>query len=137
MKCLALAAVLLAAQTPSQFSGAWSAAHDGQTFARLELRASGGSFEGRISLGAMHMDGKGIVDRVDAPASNFTAIFDVQMRGGVLSFARKDGDDTDRFEVRRDGEDLELRFLIAPELAAELARDGVPRPAPVRLRRSP
>jgi hypothetical protein len=95
-----------------------------------------GRLEGRISLGAIHVDSKGVIDRVLAPATSFTAIFDVQMRDGMLAFARKDGDDTDRFELRAAGDDVELKAIVTPQFAEELARDGIAPPAPFRLMRS-
>ena len=52
-----------------------------------------------------------------------------------MSFARKDGDDTDRFEVIRIGEDLELRFIVTEEFRKELAAEGITAPKPVRLHR--
>ena len=103
----------------------------------MELGESGGTLAGRISLGAMHVDKDGVVDEVLNPAVNFTPIFDVALRDGVLSFARKDGEDTDRFEVRLAGESLELRFIVTPEFVEELARDGIAQPKPVRLTRRP
>jgi hypothetical protein len=132
----ALAILVAAGQPASQFAGTWTAAFKGDTFARLELREADGALAGRISLGAMHVDKNGVVDEVLNPANNFTPIFDVSFRDGVLSFARKDGDDTDRFELRLSGDALMLRFIFTPELAAEFARDGLPTPVPVRLTRT-
>jgi hypothetical protein len=131
------AALFLAAQSTPQFSGTWIAAHSGDTFVRLELHEINGALGGRISLGAMHVDKDGVVDEVLRPAVNFTPIFDVLLRDGVLSFARKDEDDTDRFELRLVGDTAELRFLVTPAFAEELARDGIPIPKPVPLQRSP
>src|SRR5262245_60351090 len=105
---LAAATALLTAQNASQFAGVWTAAHNGHTFARLELRDASGILGGRISLGKMHVDKDGVVDGVLDPALEFTPIFDVVLRGGVLSFARKDGDDTDRFELRIGGDAVML-----------------------------
>jgi len=34
---------------------------DGQTFARLELRATGDVVSGRISIGAMHVNDQGVI----------------------------------------------------------------------------
>jgi hypothetical protein len=138
MRTLILAAAMFVAagQPPPQLAGTWTATRNGDTFARLELRETNGALDGRISLGAMHVDKDGVVDEVLKPAVDFTPIFDVSLRDGVLSFARKDGDDTDRFELRLDGEAAMLRFIVTRELAEQLALDGVPIPTPVRLTRS-
>src|ERR1051325_4949273 len=125
------------AQTSAQFAGTWTAAHNGHTFARLELREAEGTLSGRISLGAVHVDKDGVVDGVLDPAIEFTPIFDALLRDGVLSFARNDGNDIDRFEFRLvAGDAAMLRLLVTPALAGELARDGVPQPAPFRLTRT-
>jgi len=135
---LILAVGLAVAQTGvRQFAGNWDAAVGGTTFARLELVESGGALSGRISLGNIHVDDKGVVDEVQKPATNFTPIFDVRIRDGVVAFARKDGDDTDHFELRAAGAELELAFLPTAEDRALLAREGVTTlPKPVRLRRA-
>jgi len=131
-----LGVVLALGQTGAQFAGTWTASYGGETFVRLELQELNGALTGRISLGSMHVDRDGVVDHVLAPANNFTPIFDVAIRDGMLSFARKDGDDTDRFELRRIGDAVELRFLFSSELAEEFARDNIPQPVPIRLTRA-
>jgi len=140
MRASILAAIALAvsAQTSLQpFAGTWTATFKGQTQVRLELREGGGSLTGQISLGDVHVDKDGVVDVLIKPAIDVTPLFDVALKDGVLSFSRKDGNDTDRFELRLVGDAIDLRFLITPEFAAELARDGIALPAPVRLTRSP
>ncbi len=139
MRNIFLAAVAAAAVAQSgaeQFVGTWDAALRGKTFARLELVESGGALSGRISLGAMHVDDKGVVDEVLKPADNFTPIFDVRIRDGVVAFARKDGDDTDHFEIRAAGAELELALFPTAEDRAALAREGLTLPKPVRLRKA-
>jgi len=138
LKILAAAvlAAALAQNGAQQFSGTWDAALGGKTFARLELVESGGALSGRISLGGIHVDDKGVVDEVLGPAEHFTPIFDVRFRDGVVAFARKDGDDTDHFELRNAGADLELTLFATAEDRAALAREGVTLPKPVRLRKA-
>jgi hypothetical protein len=135
-----VALVLVLGQPGSQsLAGTWIMDFGGQTFARLELRTTGGVLSGRISLGAMHLNDQGEIDRVLKPATNFTALFDVVYRGGVLSFARKDEDDTDRFELRLidTAEDAaQLSFVMTDELLQELKNNGSPPPKPIALRRS-
>jgi hypothetical protein len=131
---VAVALALGLAQPVAQsFVGTWTAALKGQTYARLELREANGTLSGRISLGAVHVDKDGGVDEVNAPATNFTPIFDVSVRGGVVAFARKDGDDTDRFEIRMVDGDVQLTFVPSAEDREAFAREGVPLPKPVRL----
>jgi len=119
-------------------AGTWTMNFDGQTLARLELQSTGGVLSGRISLGAMHLNDQGEIDRVLKPATNFTALFDVVYRDGVLSFARKDEDDTDRFEMRLTdaaGDTAQLSFLISDELRQVLKNDGIPPPRPITMKR--
>ena len=123
----------LAQPAAQSFAGIWTAALKGQVYARLELREANGTLSGRISLGAIHVDKDGVVETVNAPATNFTPIFDVMARGGVVAFARKDGDDTDRFEIRMVDGDVRLTFVPSAEDRETLAREGVPLPKPVRL----
>ena len=140
MQHILVAAAMAAAVAQSgtqQFAGTWTAALKGQTYARLELREANGTLSGRISLGAVHVDKDGIVDDVNAPATNFTPIFDVMARGGMVAFARKDGDDTDRFEIRMVDGDVQLTFVLSAEDRETFAREGVPPPKPVRLVKTP
>ena len=57
------------------------------------------------------------------------------MRDAVVSFSHKDGNDTDRFEVRLIGGEAELRFILDEETLKELTDSGIPPPKPVRLKR--
>jgi|SRR6185436_4950860 len=127
----------LAGQTAASFAGAWIEALGSTTHVRLELQERGGVVTGRVSLGFVHLDKEGVVDEVLRPAVNFTPIFDVAVRDGVLSFARLDGNDTDRFELRVAGDALELRLLADKEFLEELARDGIAPPKPIRLTKIP
>jgi hypothetical protein len=54
----------------------------------------------------------------------------------LLSFSRKAGEDTDRFEMRLLGADAaELRFLFSDADLSELAASGVAVPKPVQLKK--
>ena len=77
MTMLMLAAALVGQITASAFAGTWTAAHNGHTFARLELREQNGVLTGRVSLGKVHLDTSGVVAGVLDPALDFTPIFDV------------------------------------------------------------
>jgi hypothetical protein len=134
---LAAALILFAIQAGAQpFVGTWTAALSGKTYARLELRDAGGTLGGRVCLGSVHFDRGGDVTEVLGTACSFTPIFDVTLRDGVLRFARKDDDQTDRFELRlADGEAL-MTFLFTDADRAELASQGIANVKPVRLARS-
>jgi hypothetical protein len=51
----------------------------------------------------------------------------------MLSFSRKAGNDTDRFELRRVGDHGELSLIMSDELRREVAAEGLPIPKPIRL----
>src|SRR5215471_19204656 len=96
----AAAMTLAVAQSPtSQFAGTWTATLNGKTYVRLELAQLNDDVTGRISLADIHVNADGVVDNILSDLSSSGAIFDVRMRDGVLTFARKDGDQIDRFEM--------------------------------------
>jgi hypothetical protein len=137
---MALATVLAAVlgqASPGALAGFWAASLGGQTFVRLELHETNGAVSGRISLGDIHVNAHGDVDQVIAPARAFTPIFAVALRDGALSFARKDGDDTDRFSLRPSAAGFaELTFSPSDEDRRQLAEAGIPIPKPIRLTRA-
>jgi len=134
---LAFAAFAALAQpNASSFAGTWTMVFRGDTLARLELQTSGTGLSGRISLGAMHMNQQGLVDEVLSPAVNFTPLFDVVVRDGVLSFARKDDDDTDRFELRVMGDTAQLTFVMTDQLRQILKDNDLPAPKPLTMTRT-
>src|SRR5438128_754930 len=101
MSFVAATLVLMLAQAGAQsFAGTWTAGLKGDTYILLELRETNGVLSGQISLGTIHPDKDGVVDAVIEPATYFKPISDVAVRNGVLSFARTDEGDTDRFELR-------------------------------------
>jgi hypothetical protein len=130
--------VLALAQAGAQsFVGAWTAQFRGDAYVRLELRETNGVLSGQISLGTIHPDKDGVVDTVIEPATYFKPIFDVALRDGVLSFARTDEGDTDRFELRVVGDRVELTYLFHPGFVEAAKRDGITPVRPVLLSRSP
>jgi hypothetical protein len=133
-----VAALLLTLGQPGTqpFVGTWTMNFEGQTFARLELQQAAGALSGRISLGAMHITEQGEIDHVIRPAIDFTQLFDFGYRDGVLVFARKDGEDTDRFELRVNGDTAQLTFLVTDEFRQELKDNGLPVPKPITLTRA-
>jgi hypothetical protein len=135
---LAAAFVSAFAQSGAQpFSGTWTAALAGQTYARLDLKVTDGSIGGQIRLGAMHFGREGTVDAVNKTEQDATPtpIFDVALRNGVLSFARKDEDEIDRFEMQLVDGDARLTMLLSAEVRAELASQGVSTVQPLTLKR--
>jgi hypothetical protein len=134
--CIALTiAALSAAQPPSgPLSGSWTAAFEGRTFIRLDIKAVDGGFAGSISLGNFEVDPQGLVSRADAAPLTLKPISGVTMKGSTLTFVSKDGNDTDRFELRLlEGGAAELHFLLNDEDRRQLVESGVPVPKPIRL----
>lgn len=128
--------ILTSGQAGSQaFTGTWTAERDGQTYVRLELRVNDGALGGRIALGNIEVDAQGEVRSALAAPKELTPLFDLVLREATLSFARKDGDDTDQFELTLVGDQAELRFIPTEADRLELAAIGVPVPKPVRLKR--
>jgi hypothetical protein len=135
---LAAAFVFAFAQSDAQpFAGTWTAALAGQIYAQLELKVTGGSIGGQIRLGAIHFGREGTVEAVmqTAQHSTPTPIFDVNLRNGVLSFARRDGDGIDRFEMQLVNGDGRLTLLLNADDRAELASQGVSTVQPLTLKR--
>jgi hypothetical protein len=119
------------------FAGTWTAALAGQTYAQLELKVTGGSIVGQIRLGAVHFGREGTVEAVmqTAQDSTPTPIFDVAVRNGRLSFARKDQGETDRFEMELVNGGGRLTILLGASERAELASQGVSNVQPLTLKR--
>jgi hypothetical protein len=119
------------------FAGTWTAALAGQTYARLELKVTGGSIGGQIRLGKVHFGREGTVEAViqTAQDSTPTPIFDVAVRNGRLSFAREDQGAIDRFEMQLVNGDGRLTILLGASERAELASQGVSNVQPLTLKR--
>ena len=133
---VAIAAVSAVQSDTAPIAGSWIAQFDSRTFVRLELKTANGTITGGISLGNFEVDSQGAVRRADECPRALTAIFDVKLRASLMTFSRKDGASTDRFEVRLlDGGDAELRFLLDDEDLEEFAADGIPTPKPIHLKK--
>lgn len=122
-------------QTDSaRFVGTWTAAHAGQTHVRLELTVTGGTLGGRIALADIHVDDQGILSSVGRELSAMTPIFDLAVQGQTLAFSRRDGHDTDHFEMTVISDDVaELRLILSEEDRQELAAEGIAVPKPFRV----
>ena len=133
---VAIAAVSSVQSDSTSIAGSWTARFDGRTFVTLELKTANGTITGGISMGNFEVDSQGAVRRADESPRALTAIFDVKLRASLMTFSRKDGASTDRFEVRLlDGGDAELRFLLDDEDREEFAADGIPTPKPIHLKK--
>ena len=139
MKTLALVIALTAVSGQSggtSVDGAWIAQFEGRTFLRLELKTVDGTTTGGLSIGNIEVDKQGALRRVGELPRTLTPIFDVTEQPSLVTFSRKDGSDTDRFELHVLGAGrAELRFLLSDEDREELAADGVPAPKPIALTR--
>jgi hypothetical protein len=138
MKTLYLAVaitVLSVVQSASgAIAGSWTAKFEERTFIRLELKTVNGAIAGGLSVGNIQVDPQGVVNRADPAPSRLTPIFDVTRKGSTVTFFTKDGNDTDKFELRLlENADADLHFLLNDEDRRELAANGVPIPKPIRL----
>lgn len=130
------ALTLALGQASSQpYVGTWIAEFQGQTFVRVELSMINDRLAGRIGVGDIEVNAAGEVTKAASVPTRLSAISDVVVRDSILSFSRRDGNDTDQFKMNRVGEDAELLFLPSDEDRRELAAAGVPVPKPIRLRR--
>jgi hypothetical protein len=142
MKTLALV-LILASGTAGQSAkppavGSWTAQFEGRTFLKLVLEAVNGTIGGGMSIGSIEVDKQGALRRVGDLPRTLTPIFDVTEQPALVTFSRKDGSDTDRFELHLLGAGrAELRFLLSDEDREALAADGVPAPKPIALTRQP
>jgi hypothetical protein len=134
---LTIAAWSTAQPASGPFAGSWTAVFDGRPFIRLDIKATDGSIVGGMSVGNFEVDQQGLVSRADAAPLLLTAISGATRKGSTVTFARKDGHDTDQFEVRMlENGDADLHFLLNDEDRRQLAASGVPVPKPIRLKKA-
>ena len=138
MKTLALLVALTAVSASqsgtTSVAGAWTAQFDGRTFLRLELKAVNGTITGGLSVGNIEVDEHGALRHVGQLPHDLTPIFDVTQHASIVTFSRKDGSDTDRFELRLlEPNRAELKFLINDADREELTASGIPAPKPFAL----
>lgn len=144
MKALILVAAMAAmapipgAQANGSVAGSWTAEFAGKTFVRLELKTANGAVAGGISVGDIELDKQGAIKKAGESPHALTPIFDAVARGPILAFARKDGSDTDRFELRiLDDGSAELTFVLDDASRKELVASGISEFRPIHLIRSP
>ena len=130
-------AMALAGQSANaRMVGSWTAQFDGRTFVRLEVKSTNGTLSGSISLGNVEVDKNGALSKVGEAPQELTPIFDITSTNTTLRFARKDGRDTDRFELKMaEAGRAELQFLLTDRQRQHLATDGIPDPKPFSLTR--
>ena len=138
MKTVALVVALTAVSARqsggASIAGFWTAQFEGRTFLRLELKTVNGTVTGGISLGNIEVDKQGALRRVDESPRELTPIFDVTQIASTVTFSRKDGADTDRFEFRSlEAGRAELKLLLNDADREELAASGIPTPKPIAL----
>jgi hypothetical protein len=137
MKALILVVAMTAlpaAQANAPAAGSWTAEFAGKTFVRLELKNANGAVAGGISVGDIELDKQGAIKKAGESPHSLTPIFDAAMRGPILTFARKDGRDTDRFELRvLDDGSAELTFVLDDASRKELAASGISEFKPIHL----
>ena len=137
MRAAFLAAALAFMQSTGvqDFAGTWTATFKGQPLARLELTLSNAELRGQLSLSGFHADAQGEVDGLIPDAGHTAPIFDVSLHDGVLTFAAKDGDDTDRFGARLVDGHVLLTFIPDAATLRELADNGIAVPHPITMTR--
>ena len=126
-------AILLTQGSPQWYSGTWTAEFGGRTFVRLELEERDGKPGGRMGIGDIEVHPDGTLRKVAPVPAQLSAIFDFVASDATLAFSRKDGKDTDRFELRWVGDHGESLLVTSDELRRQLAAEGVPLPKPIRL----
>jgi len=121
--------------TPS-YVGTWTASIAGNTFIRVELSQTNGVTGGRIGLGDISVTANGDV-KTGGPITRMLPVSDVVLRGSTLSFASRDGDDTDHFEMQLvSNQSALLRIILTDEDIRSGAELGVPPPKPIPLNKS-
>jgi hypothetical protein len=138
MKVLALVlalAVSTAGQSTGQWAvGSWSAQFDGRTFLKLEVKSPHGELAGGISVGDIEVDEQGGLRRVKDAPLDLKPIVDVVDHGRRITFSCKNGNDTDRLELRlSDANHAELSFLLSESDREALAAEAVSAPKPIIL----
>lgn len=130
------AAIFQVAQAPpTKYDGVWIGQFEGTTYVRLELRTVNGAVTGALSIGDIELNKDGTLKHATPGPKALSPVFDVRTRGAVVTFVRKEGDDTEQFELEIKGTEADLRLLLTDEMREELKSDGIATPKPFRLKR--
>jgi hypothetical protein len=135
---VAIAAVSVAQSGGASITGSWTARFEGRTFLTLELKAVDGTITGGMRVGNIEVDKQGALRRVGESPRDLRPIFDVTQRASIVTFSRKDTEDSapDRFELRLlEPSRAELLFLPSDADREELAEIGIPALKPIPLRK--
>lgn len=115
-------------------AGTWVAEHRGTAFIRLELKSAGGTLGGMIGIGNVRFGEKSEVVEVGPLPATLTPLIDVMVGDSSLSFAIREGNDADHFQLKMVGVDqAELTFSLSEDVIEELKDEGLPMPGPIRL----
>src|SRR5258708_466123 len=118
------------------FAGTWTADYSGRPIVRLELQTRDGAMTGSIQLANIHVDATGEVETVLSDLSARAPLIDVSVRNRTVMFARRDGGDTDHFELTMSDAGIAALLFVPSEAdRKELADNGIPLPKPIRLTR--
>ena len=116
----ALVLVVFPSQLPQVLSGTWVADLNGTTFIRLELNTVEGRITGALGTGNIHVDQNGVVDDAQPVPATLTPLSDFETKDGMVSFARKEGNNPEHFRLRAVAEGR-------AELIFRALRRGTPR----------
>jgi hypothetical protein len=136
MRTLILCAALATFAQGANPAGTWTATFKGQTFVRLELRGESPQLAGTFRISNIEFDKEGRPRPTSPLPEKASPLSGVAQRDSTVTFSWKNGNDTDRFELRllADGR-AELRLLMTEEMRKELAAQGVPAAGPIVLTR--
>ena len=124
-------------QPPAGLTGAWTAEKDGVTFVRLELESAGSGLSGALSVGDISLDATGAIKSVKAARAGMTALDDITVANGTVSFTWDRHSGEERFQLRLlpDGR-AELTVLLADHVLEDLKKhEGAGAPKPILLRK--
>ena len=108
-----------------RYVGEWTAQLNGKVYARVEFHVEKGTLAGSISTGDVSTDASGEVSKVNEEAGDGAPVFDIKASDASLRFKRRDGDETDSFEMKITGpERAELIFVLPLGAPGE----GAPKP---------
>jgi hypothetical protein len=132
---IALVALALVQGDVRPYVGTWVADINSVTFVRLELNVSDGRLIGRLGIGNFQVDTDGEVTSA-IEAQQPLPMVDVALRDSMLAFSRKNGDSTERFELRPAGEGgALLTIVLSADDLEDLAASGIAVLKPIRLKR--
>jgi hypothetical protein len=135
LSTIALVALALVQGDVRPYVGTWVAEINSVTFVRLELNVSDGRLNGRLGIGNFQTGADGEVTSA-SEVQQPEPIVDVGLPDSTLVFSRKNGDSTERFELRPAGEGgALLTIVLSADDLEDLAASGIAVPKPIRLKK--